>query len=271
MIIEMNSILNKRKNKFRLLNKKNNSSKNRHAEFAALIYIRNTNIALDKDLEEIFQIIKELQTLNKKSRLIFKTNCTLSQHILWELLINEINDNLNYIKLQLDYIKENTIKRNYFNYSFFWQQNKIYLGAVTDSYKKLKQLSNQILPKEERSTWKTNVSSIQDEFFHIMISFLNICNVELNFIKAHTPNNLKAVMQNIIENIPNIYITRKKHRYERAYITALEKYKKEFGERRSFWDILLKVLTIDMRKYPSEHIMLGRWIDGKNKNLINSL
>lgn len=266
----MNPLLNKRKNKFRLLNKKNDSSKNLHAEFSALIYIRNTNIALDKDLDEIFQILKELQTLNKKSRLIFKTNCTLSQHILWESLINEINDNLNYVKLQLDYIKENTLKRNYLNYSFFWQQNKIYLEAVIDSYKKLEQLSIQILPKEERLIWKTNIGSTQDEFFLIMISFLNICKVELNFIKAHTPDNLKAVMQNIVENIPNIYITRKKHRYERAYITALEKYKEEFFEKRSFWDILLKILTIDKKKSPSEHIMLRRWISGKNKNMINS-
>lgn len=264
----MKHLLDKRKTKFRLLNKKNDSSKIQHAEFVTLIYIRNTNIVLDKDMKEVLLILKELQKLNRKSRLIFKTNCSLSKHILWESLISEINDNLNYIKLQLDYIKENTIKINHFNYSLFWQQNKIFLDTIKDGYQKLEQLGTQILPKEERLIWNSNVNSIQDELFYMMISLLDICKIGLDFIKMSTPDNLKAIMQSVIENIPKINI--KAHRYERAYITALKKYKEEFSEKRSFWDILVKVLTIDAKKSPTEHVMLGRWIDGKDKNAINN-
>lgn len=267
----MSRQLNKRKYKFQLLSKKNATSKIRHAEFVALIYIRNTNIALDNDLQEILQILKKLQTLNKKSRLIFKTNCTLSQHILWEALINEINDNLNHIKQQVDYIKENTIKINHFNHYIFWQQNEVFLNSVKTYYKKIEELGHKILSAETKVIWKTNVGNSQDEFLSTMIPLLNICKIELNFIKMHTPDNLKTIMQDVVNTIPKIRNKKRSHRYERAYITALEKYKKEFSEKRSFWDILLKVLTIDMKKPPSEYIMLGRWIDGKNKNKINSI
>lgn len=269
-ILKMNHRVPTRKNKFRQLGKKNAISKIRHAEFVSLIYIRNTNIAMDKDLQEILRILKELQVLSRKSRMVFKTNCTLSQHILWEVLINKINDNINCIRLQIEYIKENTIKINHFNHSLFWKQNETFLNLLKESFEKIDELSSQILPQEERLTWKTNIGSNQEEFFYMMLPLLNICKIELDFIKTHTPANLKKVMQNVIEDIPQISFRRKYNRYGHAYIQALEQYKKEFGEKHSFWDILVKVLTIDMRKSPSELVMLGRWIDGKNKHMINS-
>lgn len=263
--------LHKRKNKFRFFNKKNTKTKIRHAEFAALIYIRNTNIAMDEDLKKILHILKEQQVLNKKSRLIFKTNCKLSQHVSWEVLINDINNNLNNIKLQIEYLKVNTIITDRFNHFLFWNQNRIFLYALNKSYQKLEVLSTNILPEEEILVWKTEVCSIQDELMYMMIPLLNICKIELDFIKTHTPLNLKKVMQNVIEDIPKITLKEKPSTYNSSYINALEKYKKEFGEKRSFWDILLKILTIDSRKSPSEFVMLGRWIDGKNKKFINSI
>lgn len=270
-MIKMKHTLNKRKTKFRLLNKKNSLNKISHAEFASLLYIRNTNIALNKDLEEILRILKELQKINKKSRLVFKTNCTLTQHILWETIINEINQNLMYIKLQIEYIKENTIQANHFNFSLFWQQNKIFVKTIEDNYEKLELLGHQILPNEELLYWKANICNMYDEFFHILISLLNICKIELNFIKTHSPHNLSEIIQNIIINIPKIKNNDKLKRYERIYIEALKNYKEEFSERLSFWNVVLKALSMNKDKSPSEQIMLGRWIDGKDRRKINSI
>ncbi len=262
----------KRKNKFRAFNRQSITAKIRHADFAALIYIRNTNIAMNNDLKEILQILKEQQMFNRKSRLIFKTNCKLSQRILWEGLINNINDNLNNIKLQIEYVKENTIIVDRFNHFLFWNQNKIFLSTLKRSYQKLEELGDEILPEDERSVWKTEVCTIYDELLYIMVSLLNICKIELDFIKTHTPHNLKKVMQNVIEDIPKITTLREKpHPYNSSYLNALEKYKTDFGEKRSFRDVLLKVFTMDTRKSPSEFVMLGRWIDGKNKKYINSM
>ncbi|MEA1851113.1 hypothetical protein U9K52_19540 [Chryseobacterium sp. MHB01] len=267
----MKHTLNKRKTKFRLLNKKNSLNKISHTEFVSLLYIRNTNIALNKDLEEILRILKELQKSNKKSRLVFKTNCTLTKHILWETIINEIKQNLMYIKLQIEYIKENTIQANYFNYSLFWQQNKIFIKIIKENYAKLELLGNQILPKEVLQYWKTNIRNMHDEFFHLMISFLNICKMELNFIKIHSPHNLSEIIQNIIVNIPKIKNSDRLNRYEQIYIEALKNYKEEFSEKLSFWNVVLKALTINKDQSPSEQTMLERWIDGKDRRKINSI
>lgn len=263
--------LHKRKSKFRVFHKKNSQTSIRHADFAALIYIRNTNIAMDKDLKEILQIISEQRVLNRKSRLIFKTNCKLSQHILWEGLINDVNDHLNNIKLQIEYLGENTIIIDRFNHLLFWNQNKTCLYGLKKSYQKLEKLGAKILPEAEISVWKKEVCSLQCELLNTMIPLLNICKIELDFIKTHTPLNLKKVMQNVIEDMPKMIPKEKSSTYHSSYIDALEKYKKEFGKKRSFWDILLKLITIDTRKAPSELVMLGRWIDGKNKKYINSI
>ncbi|WP_089859422.1 hypothetical protein [Chryseobacterium taeanense] len=267
----MKHTINKRRIKFRLLNKKNSLNKISHTEFASLLYIRNTNIALNKDLEEILRILKELQKINKKSRLVFKTNCTLTQHILWETIINEINQNLMYIKLQIEYLKENTIQANHFNFSLFWQQNKIFVKTIEDNYEKLELLGHEILPNEELLYWRANICNMYDEFFHILISLLNIGKIELNFIKTHSPHNLSEIIQNIIINIPKIKNNDKLKRYERIYIEALKNYKEESSERLSFWNVVLKALSMNKDKSPSEQIMLGRWIDGKDRRMINSI
>jgi len=263
--------LHKRKSKLRFFNRKNSKTKIRNIEFAALINIRNTNITMDKVMREIIQILKQQQVLNRKSRLIFKTSCKLSQRVLWEGSINGINDGINHIRLQIEYLKENTVLVDQFNYFLFWNQNRSFLNALKNSYRKLEKLGVQILPEEKRLVLKTEICSVQEDLLCRMGPLLNICRIELDFIKTHTPTNLKKVMQNVIEDIPKITLKEKPYAYNSAYIHALEKYKKEFGEKRGFWDALLKTLTIDKGKYPSEFIMLERWIDGKNKKYINSM
>lgn len=99
------------KKKLGLRNKKNASRRIYYSQFVTLFYIRNTNITLERDATEILRMLKELQQLTNRSRLIFSTYCSLSQHNLWQSVLEDISNNIKYIRIQFEYILENIIKK----------------------------------------------------------------------------------------------------------------------------------------------------------------
>lgn len=134
----------KPQNRFALRNKNNISRKAYYSKFTSLFYLRNTNISLERDAKEILRMLRELQTLNNKSRLVFSTHCSLRKHNMWQSVLLDLNDNIQSIRLQFEYILENIIKKNKTNYSIFWLQNKIYMNSLEGNHEKLIQMGNQI-------------------------------------------------------------------------------------------------------------------------------
>ncbi|MCJ7935903.1 MAG: hypothetical protein MUW56_20315 [Chryseobacterium sp.] len=186
----MKKINNRQKNRFGLRNKKNITRRAYYSQFVALFYIRNTNITLDRDAAEILRMLKELQNLNNKSRFIFSTHCSLSKHNQWQSILVRLSDTIKYIKLQFEYIRENIIKKDKTNSSVFWQQNKIYIDDLTENHEKLVQLGSQLLPEEERLSWKTAICSFYDEIFSLLIPLINICQLESDFVERYTLKSL---------------------------------------------------------------------------------
>ena len=101
----------KLQDRFTLRNKNNISRKAYYSEFTSLFYLRNANITLERDAKEILRMLRELQTLNNKSRLVFSTHCSLSRHNLWQSVLFDLNDNIQHIRIQFEYILENIIKK----------------------------------------------------------------------------------------------------------------------------------------------------------------
>ncbi len=56
-------------------------------------------------------MLKELQQLINKSRLIFSTYCSLSQHNLWQSVLEDLSENIKNIRIQFEYILGNIIKK----------------------------------------------------------------------------------------------------------------------------------------------------------------
>lgn len=254
------------KSRFQLRSKKNTSRRTYYSQFVSLFYIRNANVTLEKDATEILRMLKELQNLNNKSRLVFSTHCSLSKHNLWQSVLVNISDNIHYIKLQFEYMLGNIITKNKINLSIFWQQNKVYINDMEENHEKLIQLANHLLPEEERLSWKTSISTFHDEMFSLLIPLISICRLEADFIKKYTPKISNRITMDIIQNIPKDYNLKEAREYEQEYLNILTDYSHEFSKKSNFWGSLLNILSGGMYRLPSEHTMIKRWVTGKMKD-----
>ncbi|MDQ0781283.1 hypothetical protein [Chryseobacterium sp. W4I1] len=249
-----------------LRNKKNVSRRPYYSQFVALFYIRNANITLERDATEIIRMLRELQQLNNRSRLIFSTNCSLRQHNLWQSVLEDLSDNIKYVRIQFEYILENIIKKNRINSLIFWQQNKTYMDELEESHKKLIQLAIQVLPEEERLSWKTNICNFYDEIFSLLIPIINRCRLELDFIEKHSLKVYNQTAIDIIKGIPKNYTLQEAKEYEHEYLKVVTNYSHEFYRKNNFWNGLLYILSGGMYSLPSKTTLSKRWINRKMKD-----
>ncbi len=216
-------------------------------------------------------MLRELQTINNKSRLVFSTHCSLSRHNLWQSVLFDLNDNIQHIRIQFEYILENIIKKNKINYSIFWLQNKIYINGLEDNHEKLIQIGNQILPREEMLSWTTTISSFYNEILSLLIPLINICRLESDFIEKYNPKIFNKITLDIIKNVPKNYSLKEARKYEQEYLKILTDYSHIYNKKGNLWDNVLHILSRGFYQLPSERIILKRWMDVKIKeNLRNN-
>lgn len=257
------------KGKLGLRNKKNISRRAYYSQFVALFYFRNTNITLERDAKEILRMLKELQQLINKSRLIFSTYCSLSQHNLWQSVLEDLSGNIKYIRIQFEYILENIIKKNKINTSIFWQQNKTYMDELEVSHKKLIHLAIQVLPEKERLSWKATICNFYDEIFSLLIPLIGMCRLELDFIEKYSPKIFNQTAMDIIKDIPKNYTLQEAKEYEHKYLKVLTNYSHEFYRKNNFWNSILYILSGGMYSLPSERILSKRGINRKMKDKLS--
>ncbi|MFZ4929368.1 hypothetical protein [Chryseobacterium sp. Mn2064] len=254
------------KSKLGIRNKKNISRRAYYSQFTSLFYLRNTNITLERDAKEILRMLKELQQLTNKSRLIFSTYCSLSQHNLWQSVLEGLSENIKNIRIQFEYILENMIKKNKINSIIFWKQNETYTNELAAHHKKLVQLAGQILPEEERLSWKASICNFYDEIFSLLTPLTRMCRLELDFIEKYSPKTFNQNVMDIIKDIPENYTLQQAKKYEHEYIKILTNYSHELCRKNNFWDSLLYILSGGMYQLPSERTLSKRWITRRLKN-----
>jgi hypothetical protein len=194
------------------------ASRNLHnSQFAALFYIRNTNIELDKDLEEVLCILKGLENLNEKSSLILTASCSPSNVLFWKPILQKIEFNLTQINHQLAYLKENIVGFAILNDFIFWSQNATVLEVITQEYKKLEKITFEIIPESEKSLWQHSILKVQNEDFSKMISLINICKQQFDFTKRFTPREVNTITQTIVKNTPAHYSLDEARKFELDY------------------------------------------------------
>lgn len=252
-----------------LRNKKNISRRTYYSQFVALFYIRNANITLERDATEILRMLKELQQLTNRSRLVFSTYCSLSQHNLWQSVLEDTSNTIKYIRIQFEYILENIIKKNKINSIIFWKQTKTYTIELEAHHKKLIQLAGQILPEEERLSWKVTICNFYDEIFSLLIPLTGVCRLESDFIEKYSPKMFNQTAMDIIKDIPKDYTLMEAREYEHEYLKVLTNYSHEFCRKNNFWNSLLYILSGGMYPLPSERSLSKRWIDRKMKDKLS--
>ncbi|WP_346986222.1 hypothetical protein [Chryseobacterium sp. POE27] len=257
--------LNKHQNRLKIRDEKNILRKTYYSQFVALFYIRSTNIKMEKDVTEVLRMLKELQQLTNGSRLVFSTHCSLSKRNLWQPVLGDLIDNIKYLRIQFEYIRENSTKKNRINSLMFWQQNEIYVHQLEEIYKKLIQLAFQILPKEERLSWKTTICNFYDEIFSLLIPLTVICRLESDFLEKYSPKIFDKAVLDIIKRIPEDYTLQEAREYEHEYL-KLTKYSQESGKKNNFWDSLLYILSGGLSPLPPKLGPSKRSISRKMKD-----
>lgn len=265
----MKKLIKHPKSKSGLRNKKNISRRAYYSQFTSLFYLRNTNITLERDAKEILRMLKELQQLINKSRLIFSTYCSLSQHNLWQSVLEDLSENIKNIRIQFEYILGNIIKKNKINSLIFWQQNKFYTDEMEVIHKKLILLTIQVLPEEERLSWKVNIYNFYDEIFSLLTPLIGMCRLELDFIEKYSPKTFNQNVMDIIKDIPENYTLQEAKEYENEYIKILTNYSHEFCRKNNFWGSLLYILSGGLYPLPSERTLTKKRIYRKIKDKLS--
>ncbi|WP_126340424.1 hypothetical protein [Kaistella jeonii] len=188
-----------------MMNKKKDPDKTSESYSAALFYIRNTNIELDKDLTEVLIMLKSLENLNHKICLIFISNFSTSESIIWESVIERLNDHLSQIREQLTHLKENRSSHCKLHSNLFWQQNEDLMESLAAEYRNLEEIGFQVLPPKEKMYWRMNVCDVQSETCTALVSLITICKQQFNFIKQYTPIEVNTITQTIINTPPPTY------------------------------------------------------------------
>lgn len=198
-------------------NKNKSASKTAESHFAALFYIRNTNIELEKDLDIVLKMVKDLEQCSGKIREILSAASRKTKNIDWEVLVDNVNEHLNEIREQLIYLKENRVKNTTLNASLFWQQMGNLIKDITTAHEKLEDIGFEILPEQEKKYWKLGICDLQNETFQSAVSRITMCRQQFEFIKKYTPNEINMIMKTIIENTPTDYSLEEARKYNVDY------------------------------------------------------
>jgi len=211
-------------------------------QFAALFYIRNTNVNLDRDLTEVLASLQESEELNKRSSIMFKINLSSKENDKCLSILSEIKDETVFLKEQLLYLKDNIVEKNMLNSFIFWLQNEFHINNIAQNYKILRKLALQVLAEEEKLYWRTSICNTQDEIFSLIASLTGICKVELDFIEKYIPDTIDINSQKIIDSIADDCTLEEAKNYQRNYQEISDNYQ-GFQGKQNIWDKLLIFFT----------------------------
>lgn len=196
------NLFNRSKNFLRPTEKKESDGQTDDSQFAALFFIRNINVELEKDLADIVLLLKDLENLNQKVRSVFSSTICRSKVDLWESVLNCMKDYVMHLSLQISYLKDNISKKAPLNDPLFWEYNQQVLKEIKDQCHHLATLGLEILPASEKMYWRVNVCEIQTETIAVIELRISMCKQQFDFIKKFTPKEINTIMQTRIGSTP---------------------------------------------------------------------
>ena len=239
-----------------LKNSHNNSNKAHDSEFAALFYIRNINIELGKDLDEVILILKGLEDLNKKSKQILDEYCIVTERALYDDLISSSDLNLKHIGKQFRYLKANITEKINLNDFLFWEYSEILLVTVVNEYDQLKRIAFHILPEVEKMYWRSAIVQVQEETIVAITSRVSIIKQQFNFVTLNTPKHMtSAEMQNLIGSIPLNFTLNEAQNFEDEDRACKLTEATEQKNKNTFWSSVLNLLPKYLNKNISENVL----------------
>lgn len=238
-----------------------------HAELRALLSIRNFSKTMDKHYEQMLQIEKNLDEMNKDTSAIIAAHCSVDSQKKWKYNLKELQDSVFAINQVLKSLKEKVAKLDRSDSSELWKQFDAQIAKLKENYKTSEKLGLEILPESEHEHWKNDICNFEDAILPLIISHADACKVELKIIEKYTPAELHKITKIILDHIPEDFTIEEADKYEEDYLRAVEEFKKEFSHEKNLWDKFLDILAGGTHQPPSERVMLERWIEGEKQDL----
>ncbi len=127
----------------------------------------------------------------------------------------------------------------------------------------------QILPEEERLSWKVNIYNFYDEIFSLLTPLIGMCRLELDIVEKYSPKTFNQNVMDIIKDIPENYTLQEAKEYEHEYIKILTNYSHELCRKNNFWGSLLYILSGGLYPLPSERTLTKKRIYRKIKDKLS--
>lgn len=236
-------------------------------ELRALLSVRNFNAVLEKHYTQLLQIEQEMDKKNKTALAVIEANCSPEAQVKWKAHLKEIDDAIFSINQILNAAKVNTTKKDHTDSSVMWKPFELYLIKLKEEYKDFKSLGFEILPESVHKHWEKDICNFESTMLALVISYAEVCRVELQLIERYMPDELDKITQIILKHIPDDFTFEEVNKYEKDYLSALDDFKQELQEEKNLWDTFLDILAGGTHQSPNEHVMMERWIEGERGNL----
>ncbi|OFY86828.1 MAG: hypothetical protein A3F72_21315 [Bacteroidetes bacterium RIFCSPLOWO2_12_FULL_35_15] len=242
-------------------------NKTYNSKLRALLSIRNLDKILNTHLEQMMEIEKQLDALNKNALTVLESHCSTESQEIWKTILKENSSTITSINQILRSAKEKVVSKDRSESTELWKKYELHLDKLKETYKTLENLGLEILPSKEHKHWEKDICTFDETILPLIVSHAEVCKQELELIARYTPKELDNITLIIMQHIPEDFTFEDADKYEKDYLKAFEEFKKEFRKEKNLWDKFLDVLAGGTHQPPSERVMLERWIEGEKQNL----
>lgn len=241
-------------------------TKTYNSKLRALLSIRNFNKALEDHYEQMKQIEKKLDGLNKNAISIIETHCREKEKEKWMEENKAVTDSISEINDVLKLLHEKLTKKEKTDSSVLWETLDLNENKLKKRYKESQSLGFEILPSEVHKHWQKDICNLEEAIIKLIISHTEACRLELQMIEKYTPKELDTITRIIANHVPEEFTFEEADKYEKDYLKAVEEVKKEFSSKKNLWDRFLDILAGGKHQSPSQRVMMQRWLEGEKED-----
>ncbi len=245
-----------------------NENRRHNPGLKALLSMRNCNITLEKEYEELLEIEAELDAMNKTGMLQIATHCNSEMQAKWKEQVDKGNEEIAGLNKTLKEEKEKIEKKEVITFTDLWNSLASNVNKLRESAKISGSLGFELLPETEHANWESKFLNLQRPLVEMVISYVESCMVLLRMIEKYTPEELNIITKIVVDKIPLDFTYKEAVVYEKDYFKALVDFKQEFKEEKNLWDKFLDILAGGTHQQPSERVMMERWIVGEKGDLL---
>lgn len=180
----------------------------------------------------------------------------------WQHEIDDFTKNLNQLKTIMASAISKIKQKSADSLSKDWMEYPQYAFRIEHSFKNLEKIGVSVLPENEKLKWIEKWALI-NKIHHQIKSEADACNIHLQLIEEHNPEEIDELTATILKHIPMKYSIGDAEKYTNEYMEAYEAIKREASQKKNLWDKFLDILAGGTQQTPAQRVMMQRWVNGE--------